>query len=98
MSNKDLSSDMPLLNLKLLTEMQAAAKTDPVSACFHFGVTPEQLMKVADLSRDDMHGLVVDAGQQFLFSPIDDLWKRIDARRQMARPSASITRHGWLSA
>lgn len=88
--NSNHSSDMRLLNLQLLKEMQAAAKIDPVSACFRFNVSPEQLLKLADLCNEATYSVVDEAGQQLLFGPRDHLWKLIDARQSLVRPPVHV--------
>ena len=68
-----LLSDVQTLNYNNLLAMRDAAREDLASACCRFGLSRAALKDISELKPGDVMTIVINAGDEALFVPRDDL-------------------------
>ena len=84
MNNATPLNDVQTLNFTLLSLVRDAARSDLASACCRFGLSPDQLRAISNLTPADVIRIVASTGNVLLFAPRED----IDAL--LAAPAAVI--------
>ena len=68
-----LLSDVQALNYNNLLVMRDAAREDLASACCRFGLSKAALKDISELKPGDVMTIAINAGDEALFVPRDDL-------------------------
>jgi hypothetical protein len=66
-------SDVQTLNYTNLLLMRDAAREDLANACCRFGLNREALKEISELKPGDVMTIAINAGDEALFVPRDDL-------------------------
>jgi len=97
-----LLSDVQALNYSNLLVMRDAAREDLASACCRFGLSRSALKELGELKPGDVLTIAINAGDEALFVPRDDLASLLAAHpavlpvlasareRIAAKPSAQL--------
>lgn len=72
-------SDVQTLNFTNLSVLRDAARQDLAGACCSFGLSRDQLRAIGELPLSEVLNLVLNAGNEALFLPRDDLGSLIAA-------------------
>ena len=74
-----LLSDVQTLNYNNLLVMRDAAREDLASACCRFGLSRAALKDISELKPGDLLTFAINAGDEALFVPRDDLASLLNA-------------------